>query len=295
MVDTAAAAVLATTRRHFLDEPVPRADLRCTLSDLLSSLLGAQAASPVADRVLLPVRRVACGSELIHEGAPFQNLYFVRTGMFKFARCDEEGYEQVLGFAVRGDVVGMDGVDSGHYAASVVALEDASAAVVPFSELQRLETQVPAMRGFLHHCASRELRRSLEALQLVSAVGAEVRLARFLLDLSRRHVLMGHSGRRLVLRMSRRDIASYLGLAHETVSRAFTALANGGYLTVSQREIEIIDPEGLHSFQRSTRRAGEAGAVHRPSRQGAAVAYAGAAQGVHPLGALHRAAGAAVL
>lgn len=230
---------------------------RCSLSRLLRSFAGEGAAASVLEDRYFPVRRVPGGTALVHEEGTFRNLFFVQSGTFKFARCDEEGYEQVLGFAVRGDMIGMDGIATGRYTTSVIALEDSGAAVVAFSELRCLEADVPAMQSFLHRCASREVRRGLDALQLVCAVGADVRLARFLLQMSERNALIGHSGRRFVLRMSRRDIASYLGLAHETVSRAFTALAHGGYLNVSQRAIEIVDIEGLQSFQRPTRRPAE--------------------------------------
>lgn len=250
---------------HRVDGHGAAGEHRCSLSSLLQEALGEHGTSSASEEMHFLVKRVLAGAVLVHEESPFHNLYLVKAGMFKFVHCDEEGYEQVLGFAVKGDVIGMDGLANGRYAASMIALEDSSAVVIPFQDVRRLGGRVPAVEAFLHQCTSRELRRGLECMQLVCAVGAEVRLARFLLQMSHRHATMGQSSRRFVLRMSRRDIASYLGLAHETVSRAFTALAQGGYLRVSQRDIEIVDISGLQSFQRSTRRLGETDAGESPT------------------------------
>nr|WP_297355747.1 Crp/Fnr family transcriptional regulator [uncultured Caldimonas sp.] len=247
-------SVIGTTRRHLVDTRPAPDPLRCSLSKLLRWAGCEDTAGEQADRIVFPVRRLRAGGVLLHEESSFHSVHFVVAGTFKFSHCDEEGYEQVLGFAMRGDVIGLDGMATGHYGATVTALEDSSVASVPYADLCRIASELPSVQALLQQSASRELRRGIETLRLVSAVGSEVRLARFLLQWSQRHAQLGQSGRRMVLRMSRRDIASHLGLAHETVSRAFTSLAESGLLKVSHRQVEIIDFDALQALQRPTRR-----------------------------------------
>jgi CRP/FNR family transcriptional regulator len=112
---------------------------------------------------------------------------------------------------------------------------------------------VPAFDRALQAAVSRELRRACEIADVMSAVAAEVRLARFLVQVSSQMVERGQSPRRLLLRMNRRDIASYLGVAHATASRSFGALADAGYLKVDNRAVEIVDLDGLKVCARNTR------------------------------------------
>jgi CRP/FNR family transcriptional regulator len=112
---------------------------------------------------------------------------------------------------------------------------------------------VPALEALLHHAAGAEVVRRGDTQYLMAAPSSEVRVARFLLQLAERQAALGHSPSRLRLCMTRRDIASHLGVAHETVSRAFTRLATDGLITVSQRDIELIDLPALRDLQRMTR------------------------------------------
>ncbi len=224
-----------------------------TLSDLLH-LMGVDDGDRYAtDALAMPVRQMRAEATLFHEGAAAEAIYFVRAGTFKCFQTAEDGYEQVLGFACRGDVLGFDAVCSAKHPSAAVALEDSSVYVVPVRDLFSLGERAPALNRVLHLAISRELMRRGEVAEVMAAVGAEVRLARFLVQLSGRMAACGQSPRRIVLRMSRRDIASHLGVAHETVSRSFTALVERGYLCVRNREVEILDLEGLRDSSRSTR------------------------------------------
>lgn len=212
-------------------------------------------AGSATDRIAYPLRRVPALTMLFVEGQPLQHLYCVASGSFKCTQNDVEGYEQVLGFALHGDMLGLDAMSEQRHASSAVALEDSSVVVLPFTELLAASRQVPALERLLLHATGIELQHRGDTQYLMAAPSSEVRVARFLLHLARRQAALGQSGRRLRLRMTRRDIASCLGVAHETVSRALTSLAEAGCIAVSHRDIEIVDAAALHELQRLTRGA----------------------------------------
>lgn len=212
----------------------------------------------------VPVRRLHEGDTLFHEGAPAEGIYFVRAGTFKTFCTGEDGYEQVLGFSGRGDLLGFDAIGLGHYVNQVVALEESSVYVVLLRDYLSQSPRNPVLDRAVFRAVSNALHQRGEVADMMAAVAAEVRLTRFLLHLSRRMAACGLSARRFHLRMSRRDIASYLGVAHETVSRAFTSLVALGMVNVNNREVEIIDMVALRAFSTGTRRQVDDGArAHR--------------------------------
>lgn len=244
---------------------------RCSMADLLQ-LMGV----PVNDHHLagsipVVVRRVASGQALYHEGADALSIYFVRTGTIKTSRTAEDGYEQVLGFLGRGEVVGFDALCSGHHPTAAVALEDSTLYALPVQDLFGLGQRLPELDRALHLAVSSQLMRRDDLAELMAPVAAEVRLARFLVQVSRKMAAVGQSPSRFHLRMSRREIARYLGVAHETVSRSFGALAQMGCVHADNREVEILNLERLRAFARSTRRqhddappVGTAASLHLP-------------------------------
>jgi CRP/FNR family transcriptional regulator, anaerobic regulatory protein len=224
-----------------------------TLADLMR-LVGAHGADLDALAcVPVLVRRVHADATLFHEGGHADAVYFVRAGTFKTFRTAEDGYEQVIGFCGRAEVLGLDAVCSGRHPSAAVALEESSVYVMPLNEVFTLGQRHPQLERAMLLAASSQLTRGGEIADVMAAVAAEVRLARFLVQWSQRMAACGQSSKRFHLRMSRRDIASHLGLAHETISRSFSALAHAGCVGVNNREVEILDPEGLRDFARSTR------------------------------------------
>ncbi|HSI59913.1 MAG TPA: Crp/Fnr family transcriptional regulator [Ideonella sp.] len=217
------------------------------------------------DQLFFSTRRIRANTVLVREGSLFGTLYVVGSGSFKCSQSDLEGYEQVLGFALQGDVIGLDGLCEDRQSNTAIALEDSTVAMVPFRDFVRASHELPALERLLHLSVSRELRRKSVAQHVMAAASADVRLVRFLLEITSRHASLGFSSRRLRLRMSRRDIGSYLGVAHETVSRSLKGLAEAGYIGVNHKELEILDRDGLQRLQRNTR-----GATERvcPSRKG---------------------------
>lgn len=227
------------------------------LADVLRLLgLEADANARSAD-VTVPLWHARSGATLFHEGARAAHLYVVRSGSFKCLKTSEDGYEQVLSFCSQGEVLGFEALCRGSEPVSAVALEDSTVFALPLRELDAWRQRWPALDRALQHALSAQLARACQTSEMMAAVAAEVRLARFLLWMSARAEERGQSPRRLLLRMNRREIASLLGVAHETVSRAFSALAEWGMVKVDNREIEILDPAGLRSCTRSTRRSAD--------------------------------------
>ncbi len=227
--------------------------LQIGLGELIELLGGADDATSCDPRESFAVHRVARGATLLHQGAHAQALYIVHSGSFKSVKTAEDGYEHVLAFAWRRDVIGYDGLYREHYAFSAVALEDSRVVALPMAALAALRQRSPALDAALQVLIARQLAHAGEIAEVLSAVAADARLARFLVRLSARMAECGQSPRRLLLRMSRRDIANHLGLAHETISRSLRMLCDRGWLRVDNRELEILDLAGLRRCARSTR------------------------------------------
>lgn len=214
------------------------------------------------------VWRARAGAVLLHEGAVAETVHVVRSGSFKCVKTSEDGYEQVLAFAGPGDVLGFEAVSRHQHTASVIALEDSTVFSLPLRELDRWRQRFASLDRALQFALSRQLARAGDVAEMMAAVAAETRLARFLVWLSGCMAERGQSPRRLYLRMSRRDIASLLGVAHETVSRSFTALAEWGCLRVNNREVEILDEAALRACTRGTRGPSDDGVRQpHPARQ----------------------------
>lgn len=223
------------------------------LSDLLM-LMGCEPDAAVHDAGLsVPLWQVRSGAALLLEGACSSHVYVVRTGTFKCIKIAEDGYEQVLAFAGQGEVLAFEALCGEPQRMGAVALEDSSVYALPVRELDSWRRQSRRFDHVLHVALSRQLTRAGQMTELMAAVSSDVRLARFIMWWSNRMAERGQSPRRLLLRMSRRDIASLLGVAHETVSRSFSTFVDQGLLRVDNREIEILDPVGLKACTRNTR------------------------------------------
>lgn len=228
----------------------------------VAALLGLLGVAPPKEGFAGPAvasRRVRAGQCLFHQGAVAEALHFVAVGTFKDQHVAEDGQVQVLAFCGRGEMLGFDALDSGVHPTSAIALEDATVYAVAAADLAALCARAPGLRSALDAELSRQIARRVAIASLTSVASAEVRLARFLLQWSDRMAAVGRSPRRLLLRMSRRDIASYVAVAHETVSRSFAALAQWGCIVVRNREVEILDLQALRACARGAR--GPAGAA----------------------------------
>ncbi|MBC7435015.1 MAG: helix-turn-helix domain-containing protein [Bdellovibrionales bacterium] len=191
-------------------------------------------------------RKVAAGEAMFAEGDRFQYIHAVRTGTFKTSLAMADGREQVSGFYMAGELLGLDGVASGRHASTAVALEDTEVCAIPYASLTEMAaTGGSEMQQVVSRLMSREIVREHSLMLLLGSMNAEERLAAFLLNLSQRMKARGFSAREFHLRMSRAEIGSYLGLKLETVSRSFSAFQRHGLLDVDKRHINILDFDGL--------------------------------------------------
>ncbi len=181
------------------------------------------------------------GEPLYRAGETFSALYAVRLGSLKTTVLAEDGREQVAGYHMLGDIIGLDGIGTDHHGCQAVALEDTEVCVMPFDRLEDLARTVPALQHNLHQFLAREISRDHSVMLLLGSMRAEERLAVFLLNLSERYRRRGYSSTEFVLRMTREEIGSYLGLKLETVSRLFSRFQEEGLIQVQGRAVKILD------------------------------------------------------
>ena len=188
---------------------------------------------------------IKCGKTLFHNGEKFTSLYAIRTGFFKTSVTTEDGRDQVTGFQMAGEIMGLDGIVNDHHTCDAIAIEDSEVCVLPFERIEEISREVKALQHHVHKIMSREIVREHGVMLLLGNMRAEERLAAFLLNLVQRLHARGFSQSDLVLRMTREEIGSYLGLTLETVSRTFSKFADDGLVVVKQRHIHIQNADAL--------------------------------------------------
>ena len=197
------------------------------------------------DTLVTTRRKVRRGETLFRRGESFSSIYAVRSGFFKTTVSSEDGRDQVTGFQMTGELLGLDGIGDATHSCDAVALEDSQVCVIPFGRLEELAQEFAGLQREFHRVMSREIVRDHGVMLLLSSMTAEERVAAFLLNLASRLEARGFSPSAFVLRMTRAEIGAYLGLKLETVSRAFSKLHEDGVLDVRQREVRIVDPAAL--------------------------------------------------
>ncbi|HTQ73260.1 MAG TPA: fumarate/nitrate reduction transcriptional regulator Fnr [Burkholderiales bacterium] len=221
---------------------------RCSTCGLRELCLPCGLAGHAADRIddmVYTRRRVKRGEHLYRAGDKFGSIYAVRSGFFKTVQTLEDGREQVTGFHMSGEIIGMDGIGPDLHVLNAIALEDSEVCVIPYSRLESLGEEMHELRHQFHKVMSREIVREHGVMLLLGTMRAEERLATFLLNLSQRFAARGYSPSQFSLRMTREEIGSHLGLKLETVSRAFSRFQEEGLISVQLKEIQILDPDGL--------------------------------------------------
>ena len=197
------------------------------------------------DEIVATRRKIPRGENLFRNGEKFNALYAIRTGFFKTCVSSEDGRDQVTGFQMAGEIIGLDGIVSDHHTCDAVALEDAEVCVMTYDRIEELSREINALQRHVHKIMSREIVREHGVMLLLGSMRAEERLAAFLLNLVQRLHARGFSQSELVLRMTREEIGSYLGLKLETVSRTFSKFAEDGIIEVKQRHVRILNTDAL--------------------------------------------------
>jgi CRP/FNR family transcriptional regulator len=203
------------------------------------------------DAIIDRKRPLSRGDHLFRNGDRFQSLYAVRSGSLKTYATSADGQEQVMGFLLPGELVGLDAIADGHHPLSAKTLETTSVCEIPFTQLESLSGQLPGLQHELLRVMSQEIRDDEQNMVVLGQKSAEERLAAFLIGLSNRFRRRGFSPNEFNLSMSRGDIGNYLGLALETVSRLFTRFQNEELLRVDRKHIELLDRDRLCAYSGS--------------------------------------------
>lgn len=207
------------------------------------------------DNLVSTRRKVRRGDSLFYGGEPFSALYAVRFGFFKSTLTSGDGREQVTGFYMAGELLGMDGIGADRHTCTLTALEDSEVCVMPFARVEELSRKFEPLQRHFHKVLSREIVRDQGVMMLLGSMRAEERLAAFLVNLSQRLTARGFSASEFVLRMTRDEIGSYLGMKLETVSRLFSRFQEDGMIEVHQKHVRIIDIAGLRRVMAQTQSA----------------------------------------
>jgi CRP/FNR family transcriptional regulator len=195
-------------------------------------------------RSRLPLDR---GEALFHAGDAFESLFVIRSGTIRTTQPGPDGEEQVIGFHLPGELVGLEAISDETHHCEAVALERTSVCAVPFDHLQEVASEIPALQKQFHRLISRELVQDQHHLIALGRRTARERIALFVHSLGERLEGAGYDGTAFRLAMSRDDIANYLGLALETVSRVLTRLHEERIVDVDRRRVSILDAEALAS------------------------------------------------
>ncbi|MES2025216.1 MAG: fumarate/nitrate reduction transcriptional regulator Fnr [Pseudomonadota bacterium] len=194
------------------------------------------------DQIIGRRRKVSRDEYLYRMGDPFVNLYAVRVGHFKTCQINAGGEQQITGFQMTGELLGMDAISTDLHHCDAIALEDSEVCEIPFPRLEELFSTMPTLLRHFHRMMSQEITREQSVMLLLGNMRAEQRFAAFLLNLASRYTARGYSSTNFQLRMSREDIGNYLGLTIESISRLLSKFKKEGLLKVSNREIELLAP-----------------------------------------------------
>jgi CRP/FNR family transcriptional regulator len=201
-------------------------------------------------RQYVPVLRhkLSAGQYLYHAGQPFQSLYLVNSGFLKTVELADDGRDQVTGFRMRGDFLGVDSIGLKTYACGAMSLETGEAWELPYPAMLTACREIPELQARLTAALAEEIRNDHAWMLAIGTLNAEQRVATFLLDVAKRYARLGYSARHFMLRMRRTDMANFLALKHETVSRVMSRLDDLRVISVERREVHVLDNDGLRTL-----------------------------------------------
>lgn len=200
------------------------------------------------DELVYVRRRLKSGTILYHTGSHFHALFAVKSGFVKTENLHDDGRVQISGFYMAGEIFGFDGIATDEHMCTSVALEDSEICIIPLDRIEHIGHELEQLQHHFYKLMSREIVRDHTIMMLLGSMHGEERLAAFMLNLSQRFQLRGYSPYNLVLRMKREEIGSYLGMKVETVSRIFSKFQEQGLLEVHQKNIRILNIEGLRKL-----------------------------------------------
>jgi len=222
--------------------------LSCKLSDLCLPY-GLQINEVETLEIIIKIKRPLQIDELLYSKDELcKSLYAVKSGSFRSFIMNSEGIEQTLGFYLPGELMGLDALFGGRFSSSVDALETSSVCELPLTRLNELCTEIPNLQYQLTRILSKEISANHEQMILLGQNSAKIKMATFLLMLSKRYSALGYSSTAFNLSMRRQDIGNYLGVSHETISRQLSVLIKENIITVNHRAIKILDLDLLKAI-----------------------------------------------
>jgi CRP/FNR family transcriptional regulator len=244
MTSTAATLTRSSIQRPALDRPfIP-----------MAPSVGGLCLEELRAHVPVMQRKLSSGQYLYRAGQPFHALYLVHAGFLKTSLIAEDGREQVTGFRMRNDLLGVESIGMPIHTCDAIALDTSGVWELPYPEVLNACARIPELQAQLTMALAAEIRSDRSWMLALGTLTAEQRVAAFLLDVAARHEALGFSARHFVLRMSRADIGSFLALKHETVTRALTRLTAQGCIAIQWREVRILDPQALRDLMRDDKR-----------------------------------------
>ena len=233
---------------HTLLQPMKTLCSTCSLRELCLPVGLQPDEFEQLDTVIKQSHRLKKGEFLFRSGESFHSLYAIRTGFFKTTVASQDGRDQVTGFFMSGELIGMDGICTHSHSCDAVALEDSEVCELPFGHMEALSKEIPSIQTHFFRLMSREIVRDQGVMLLLGNMRAEERIAAFLLNLSQRLHHRGFAANDFILRMSREEIGSYLGLKLETGSRTLSRFHQEGLIVVEHKHIRLLKPELLNQM-----------------------------------------------
>jgi CRP/FNR family transcriptional regulator len=186
------------------------------------------------------------GDRLFRNGSELSALFVAREGSFKTVAMNEDGDEQIIGFHLPGELIGLDALGTGYHRCEAEALEGAEVCEIPMAELEHVASQLPGLQHQFLRIIGRNMDLDQDHLTILGRRHAAVRVLMFVHGMSERLHSLGRPHLQFNLPMSREEIASYLGLVIETVSRSFTKLQDDGLIAIRGRQLKILDEQRLN-------------------------------------------------
>jgi CRP/FNR family transcriptional regulator, anaerobic regulatory protein len=194
--------------------------------------------------------RVKAGRHVYLSNDKCEMIYLVYSGFLKNTWADNNGNEKIIDFPMKGEMVGLDGIAHGKFANSLKALTDSELIAIPLDFCRRQNVEGEVFRNHIISVLSQQLVNEQKSSFMISALPVDAKVAKFLLSLSFKFKSLGYSEKSFILRMSREEIGSYLGVSLETVSRTISGLCKIGVLKKDNRSIEIINFDALKKLKR---------------------------------------------
>ncbi|MDT8438495.1 MAG: fumarate/nitrate reduction transcriptional regulator Fnr [Wenzhouxiangellaceae bacterium] len=236
-----------------MSKPIPLAERgkpetscsHCGLFDLCFAHEIAESRRDELDAIVRRQRSLEHESHLFHAGQQLKAVCVVQSGTVKTYQLSTEGEEVVTGFHLPGELIGLDAIGGGKHPEFAVALEDSRYCEIPFRDFQRILDQSPSLNQLMLRLLSVDMAETRSLLLVIGRMDARARVAAFLLNMSRRLKRRGEDGTRFRLSMDRRDIANYLGLTIETVSRTLSWMQKQGMVTVRGKLVQLSSIDEL--------------------------------------------------